>query len=349
MRAAIGTIVFIVSLHSMTSAQEGGKLNWKGRTNDPRTAMLDARDQGKPIMLYFMSVGCPYCKELEDGAFSNPKVVEASSNVACIFVDCDWGKKNQELSKKFGVNELPTVVFCDPEGNSLGRLQARDPDTVAKALKGLGEQVGAKAPQDVQTLRGLDYEHARAEALRMSRLLLVYFGDSSPASLSVNESLLDGSLRDFHDKFSCAKVEFVRGSTECLKFDVTRAPTILILDPRLAKPQEKPLARIEGSRSARELHRDLEAALSARDSGSRTQTATEGTPLPARRETPPQEKLSDDVIERKFIWARVTVAQETLKRGNKEKAIEILEDVLKSYPKHKDTEEVRKVLEGMRK
>ena len=101
MRAAIGTIAFMISLHSMTPAQEGAKLNWKGRTNDPRTAMLDARDQGKPIMLYFMTAGSPYCKELEDGAFSNPKVVEASIDVACIFVDCDWGKKNQELYKKF--------------------------------------------------------------------------------------------------------------------------------------------------------------------------------------------------------------------------------------------------------
>ena len=63
----------------------------------------------------------------------------------------------------------------------------------------------------------------------------------------------------------------------------------------------------------------------------------------------PVEKLSDDVIEKQFIWARVAVAQETLKQGSKPKAIEILEDVLKSYPKHKDTEEVRKILEAMRK
>ena len=36
-------------------AQDGGKLDWKG--GDPREAMLDARDQKKPILLYFTSDG----------------------------------------------------------------------------------------------------------------------------------------------------------------------------------------------------------------------------------------------------------------------------------------------------
>jgi hypothetical protein len=126
---------------------------------------------------------------------------------------------------------------------------------------------------------------------------------------------------------------------------LSRAPTILVLDCTLAKPEEKPLARIEGSRTPRELKRELEAVLPAGDPGARP-AAGGGDLPPLRRETPPEEKLSDDVIESKFIWARVAVAQDTSARQQGE-AIEILEDILKSYPKHKDTEEVRKV-EGCR-
>ena len=37
--------------------QDGGKLQWMGKSGDPKTAMLDARDQNRPIMLFFSSEG----------------------------------------------------------------------------------------------------------------------------------------------------------------------------------------------------------------------------------------------------------------------------------------------------
>ena len=56
MRQAICTVALVLGLTSAAAAQDGGKLNWKGHS-DPKSAMLDARDQGKPIMLYFTSAG----------------------------------------------------------------------------------------------------------------------------------------------------------------------------------------------------------------------------------------------------------------------------------------------------
>jgi thiol-disulfide isomerase/thioredoxin len=348
MRAAKFTIAIVLGIAATAVAQDGGKLTWMGKEGDPKTAMLDARDQNRPIMLFFTSQGCEPCKQLSEGAFSDSKVVEASRNVACIFVDCNWGNKNQELSTKYGVKVYPTVLFCDPQGKAIARLVVRDAETVAKALQALVDAVGAKAVAPVPMVTGKSYEAGLADARRKNRPLLLYFNDDSPASISMNETLLDRSLVELHPKFSTAKLSFVKGSAECLKFGVTRAPTILILDGRMEKPEEKPLARIEGSRTPREVKRELEACLPSRES--EPASAGGGGDLPSVQPTPPpQEKLSDDVVERQFIWARVAVAQETLKRGSKPKAIEILEDVLKSYPKHKDTEEVRQILEDMRK
>jgi len=344
MRGAIGTLAFVLGLAGAAAAQDGGKLNWMGKTGDPKTAILDARDQNRPIMLLFTSLGCPACSELSAGAFSDPKVVEASRNVACIFVDCDWGNKNKDLSAKYGVKYYPTVLMCDPTGKVIGELKHRDADKVANALKLLSENVGAKAPVPAEIIVGNDYEKARVDARKKNRPLLVFFGDTSPASLTTGDSLVDPSLNDLHPRFSTAKIDFVKGSADCVKFGVTRSPTILILDCSLPRPEEKPLGRIEGSKTPRELRRELEAYLPSRDPGS-----APAVDLPPVRRDVPEEKLSDDQIERKFIWARVAVAQDTLKRGSKDKAIEILEDVLKSYPKHKDTEDVKKVLEEMRK
>jgi hypothetical protein len=272
-------------------------------------------------------------------------VVEASRNVACIFVDCDWGRKNKELSAQYGVKYYPMVLMCDTTGKVIGELKHRDADKVANALKVLSDNIGAKAPAPVSILVANDYEKAKAEARRRTKPLVVYFADNSPACVTVNDSLMDPSLLDFWPKVVTSKFEFVKGSADCVKFGVTRAPTILILDCSLPSPEEKPLVRIEGSRTPRELKREMEAALPTREPAA----LPGATDLPPVRRDSPEEKLSDDAIERKFIWARVAVAQDTFKRGSKDKAIAILEDVLKSYPKHKDTEDVKKVLEEIRK
>ena len=345
MRAVVSTLAIVLGLAATAAAQDGGKLVWKARNGDPKTAMLDARDKNKPILLYFMSVGSQFCKDLESGPFSDPRVVEATVNIECIWVDCDWGKKNADLISKYEVPGYPTIILCDPQGNFIVRADTRDAEKLAKGLQILWENVGAKAPPMASILVANDYEKARIEARRTRKPLVVYFADESPACLTVNDSLMDPSLRGLWPKVVTSKFDFVKGSADSTRFGVTRVPTILVLDSSFPRPEEKPLGRIEGSRTPRELKRELEAALPGREPGS----LPGGADLPPVRRDAPEEKLSDDVIERKFIWARVAVAQDTLKRGNKDKAIEILEDVLKSYPKHKDTEDVRKVLEDVKK
>lgn len=57
MIAASRTILIVLGLATAAVAQDGGKLNWMGKTGDPKTAMLDARDQNRPILLFFTSDG----------------------------------------------------------------------------------------------------------------------------------------------------------------------------------------------------------------------------------------------------------------------------------------------------
>jgi hypothetical protein len=51
----------------------------------------------------------------------------------------------------------------------------------------------------------------------------------------------------------------------------------------------------------------------------------------------------------RFIQARIQVAEEHLKKGRKQKAIDVLEDVLLSFPRHALAPEVRRVLEAAKK
>jgi len=72
---------------------------------------------------------------LSAGAFSDDKVVEASKKLMCIFVDCDWGKKNNDISTKYAVRGYPTVIFTDPDGKETGKLGARDPAAVLSQIE----------------------------------------------------------------------------------------------------------------------------------------------------------------------------------------------------------------------
>jgi len=57
MRLPVSAIAIILGLATSASAQDGGKLPWRGRSDDPKAAMADAKRAGQPMMLFFSSVG----------------------------------------------------------------------------------------------------------------------------------------------------------------------------------------------------------------------------------------------------------------------------------------------------
>ena len=264
-----------------------------------------------------------------------------------MFVDGDWGKKNRDLYEEYKVTGYPTVIFCDPEGKSPQRMSARDPEGVAAHMRRASGKGAAEAVEAVPVPGFPDLsDRAFEEARRGSKLLAIY----SPGSASVHQAFADAFVKAVLPKFVFTKSPLRRGSGDSARFDVTRAPTILVVNPSLEKPEEKPLARITGSRNARELRRDLEAALlpgaqAALPSAAPPETRSPPKPVLTKED----EALSDDEVDRQFIQASLGVARDWLKKGNKARAIPILEDILKSYPKHVAAVEARKLLEDARK
>lgn len=61
-----------------------------------------------------------------------------------IFVDCDWGKKNNDISTRYKVRGYPTVVFTDPDGNEVARLGRRDADSVAAQILEVAKKYDGK-------------------------------------------------------------------------------------------------------------------------------------------------------------------------------------------------------------
>jgi hypothetical protein len=61
---------------------------------------------------------------------------------------------------------------------------------------------------------------------------------------------------------------------------------------------------------------------------------------------PPKSDAEQDVL---FIQAKIQIATEHLKNGNKQKAIDVLEDLALSFPKHALYPDIKRLLEEAKK
>ncbi len=57
-------------------------------------------------------------------------------------MDCNWGKKNNDVSGKYGVRGYPTVIFTDPDGKEVDRLKARDAASVTSQIEDAAKKYG---------------------------------------------------------------------------------------------------------------------------------------------------------------------------------------------------------------
>jgi hypothetical protein len=58
MRKNVWALSMLLGLATAAAAQDGGKLDWKGKgKEEPKAAMADAKRHGKAMMLFFTSEG----------------------------------------------------------------------------------------------------------------------------------------------------------------------------------------------------------------------------------------------------------------------------------------------------
>lgn len=343
MRMSIPALAILLLWASPGSPQDAGQVAWQ--RGDAKAAINQAASDGRAMMLFFGSEASPNSKKWLYGPFADAAVVDASDKIACIYVDCTAPKENEEVQKFYRVKGFPTVIFCDPQAKVVEQMGAPEPAAIARQILKIAQKNAARSkdPEPPKFFEDLDLLRRLAKKAR--RPYAIYFYDDSPASLSVNVAFTDPTLIDDLKAIFFGRVAYRKGSAICDKFDISRVPTIVVLDSALEKPETKPLATITGSRSSRELKRDLDDVLERLPLASAAPPQGE-TPAP---KPAPEEPLSSDEVTRRFIEARLSVAQDMVQLGKKDKAIEILEDVIKSYPKHAGTQKAIKLLEDLKK
>jgi len=84
-------------------------------------AFAAAKEQGKPIFLYWGAVWCPPCHEIKATVFRSREFIERSRLFVPVYLDGD-SENAQALGEKFGVVGYPTMIVFSPAGEEITRI-----------------------------------------------------------------------------------------------------------------------------------------------------------------------------------------------------------------------------------
>lgn len=118
-------------------AEPAAEIAWyEGSVED---AFATARDQNKPVFMYWGAVWCPPCNQLKSTVFNRPDFIEHTRGFVPVYVDGD-SPGAQKLGERFGAMGYPTLIVFRPDGTELTRITSgmeleRYPQVLALAAK----------------------------------------------------------------------------------------------------------------------------------------------------------------------------------------------------------------------
>ena len=109
-------LAVVLTFAGLVAHHADAQIAWQ---KDGPTALTKAKAEGKLMLLHFYDDNCVYCDKLEEGAFKDPKVIEAiNRDYVSIKVHA---MSNPKLKKQYKVDAFPTEVIVTTDGTLLNK------------------------------------------------------------------------------------------------------------------------------------------------------------------------------------------------------------------------------------
>jgi thioredoxin:protein disulfide reductase len=131
---SIAGLVMLVSW-MITPKVSGSCPKWM---TDEAQARTVATSEGKPILIDFGASWCTACKELEEKTFPTAEFCSEAQRFVLLHVDAsdDEDEATKQLSAKYKVVGLPTIIMLDKDGNEVVRFnEFLPPDQFVPKMK----------------------------------------------------------------------------------------------------------------------------------------------------------------------------------------------------------------------
>ena len=98
-----------------------GAIAW--REGDVDDALAEARELGKPVILYWGAVWCPPCNQMKATLFKDASFIAETEKFVPVYLDGDT-EGAQRWGERFGISGYPTVIVLRPDGTEITRISS---------------------------------------------------------------------------------------------------------------------------------------------------------------------------------------------------------------------------------